>query len=92
MLLPAFLPELSGRTGESNTPPAANPGCGLEAFVRERLAPTFRIFTRTHIDRSTGSFWPWSWNTQAESCTTLLGYWELHGKFCAKNSVNSVCT
>jgi len=54
VLLPAFLPELSGRPGESG--PAAPPGAdlGLEAFIRQRLGPDAQdLYADTHrqVDR-----------------------------------------
>src|SRR5207244_8321641 len=39
ILLPAFLPELSGGPGESHPAPLAGADLGLEAFVRQRLGP-----------------------------------------------------
>ncbi|HEV3164334.1 MAG TPA: sigma-54 dependent transcriptional regulator, partial [Isosphaeraceae bacterium] len=54
ILLPAFLPELSGGPGESG--PAAPPGAdlGLEAFIRQRLVPDASdLYAETHrqVDR-----------------------------------------
>jgi two-component system nitrogen regulation response regulator GlnG len=54
ILLPAFLPELTGGSGESGT--AAPPGAdlGLEAFIRQRLAPDMQdLYADTHrqVDR-----------------------------------------
>jgi two-component system nitrogen regulation response regulator GlnG len=39
VLLPAFLPELSGRPGESGPAAPSEAGLGLEAFIRQRLGP-----------------------------------------------------
>jgi DNA-binding NtrC family response regulator len=54
VLLPAFLPELSGGRAESG--PAAAPGAdlGLEAFIRQRLGPDAQdLYADTHqqVDR-----------------------------------------
>jgi DNA-binding NtrC family response regulator len=54
VLLPAFLPELSGALGEPG--PAAPPGTdvGLEAFIRQRLVPgASDLYAETHrqVDR-----------------------------------------
>ncbi len=55
ILLPAFLPELSGRPGESGPAPAAQAAnLGLEAFIRQRLVPDAGdLYAETHrqIDR-----------------------------------------
>jgi DNA-binding NtrC family response regulator len=54
VLLPAFLPELSSKSGESAL--AASPGAdlGLEAFIRQRLGPDAQdLYADTHreVDR-----------------------------------------
>src|ERR1700720_3610024 len=54
ILLPAFLPEVSGGPGESGpaAPPRADPG--LEAFIRQRLGPDAQdLYADTHrqVDR-----------------------------------------
>jgi DNA-binding NtrC family response regulator len=54
VLLPAFLPELSGSPGESGPAPQAAADLGLEAFIRERLAPDAGdLYAETHrqVDR-----------------------------------------
>ena len=54
MLLPAFLPELSGRPSESGPAPPPGADLGLEAFIRQRLAPDASdLYADTHrqLDR-----------------------------------------
>jgi two-component system nitrogen regulation response regulator GlnG len=63
ILLPAFLPDLSGgppsspysgQKGRDEGEPTAGPDLGLEAFIRQRLAPDARdIYAETHrqVDR-----------------------------------------
>ncbi len=53
VLLPAFLPDLSGRPAESGPAPAGA-DLGLEAFIRQRLGPEARdLYAETHrqVDR-----------------------------------------
>jgi two-component system nitrogen regulation response regulator GlnG len=52
VLLPAFLPALSGERGEPGPAPGADPG--LEAFIRQRLGPeTQELYAEVHrqVDR-----------------------------------------
>jgi DNA-binding NtrC family response regulator len=54
ILLPAFLPELSGRSGETAPAPLAGTDVALDAFIRERLGPgTKDLYADTHrqVDR-----------------------------------------
>jgi two-component system nitrogen regulation response regulator GlnG len=54
VLLPAFLPDLSGKPGEINSPTAAPAGFMLEAFIRERLGPDVQdLYAEIHrqVDR-----------------------------------------
>ncbi|HEY7312029.1 MAG TPA: sigma-54 dependent transcriptional regulator [Gemmataceae bacterium] len=54
VLLPAFLPDLSGRPDESGLAPPAGVDLDLEAFIRQRLAPdTQDLYADTHrqVDR-----------------------------------------
>src|SRR5207245_3071428 len=54
VLLPAFLPDLSGRPGELGPTAPAGADPGLEAFIRERLGPaTQDLYADTHrqVDR-----------------------------------------
>jgi len=54
ILLPAFLPELSGKPNESNPTPSVTSDLGLEAFIRERLVPDADdLYAETHrqVDR-----------------------------------------
>ena len=54
ILLPAFLPELSGKPNESNPAPPVAAELGLEAFIRERLVPDADdLYAETHrqVDR-----------------------------------------
>src|SRR5437660_8051469 len=54
VLLQAFLPELSGRPGESGPGPPPGADLGLEAFIRQRLGPDARdLYADTHrqVDR-----------------------------------------
>jgi two-component system nitrogen regulation response regulator GlnG len=54
ILLPAFLPDLSGRPGESGPTAAAGVDLGLEAFIRQRLGPDAQdLYADTHrqVDR-----------------------------------------
>jgi len=54
ILLPAFLPDLSGTSNESNPAPQVAAELGLEAFIRERLVPDADdLYTETHrqVDR-----------------------------------------
>jgi two-component system nitrogen regulation response regulator GlnG len=54
VLLPAFLPDLSGRPGESELAPAGSERFGLEEFIRQRLGPEVEdLYAETHrqVDR-----------------------------------------
>jgi two-component system nitrogen regulation response regulator GlnG len=54
VLLPAFLPELAGRPGESGPAPPTAADLGLEAFIRQQLGPdTQDLYADTHrqVDR-----------------------------------------
>src|SRR5205807_10616857 len=54
VLLPAFLPELSGGPGEAGPAAAAGEDLGLEAFIRQRLGPDAQdLYAETHrqVDR-----------------------------------------
>ncbi len=54
VLLPAFLPNLSGGPGESAAATPAGTGLDLEAFIRRRLGPEAQeLYTETHrqVDR-----------------------------------------
>jgi two-component system nitrogen regulation response regulator GlnG len=54
ILLPAFLPELTGRPSESGSTAPAGADLGLEAFIRERLVPDAQDLyaeTQRHVDR-----------------------------------------
>jgi len=54
VLLPAFLPELSGILDELVPPAPPGADLGMEAFIRQRLAPdTSNLYTETHrqVDR-----------------------------------------
>ena len=54
VLLPAFLPELSGGPNESGPAPPAGGDLGLEAFIRQRLGPDVQdLYAGTHrqLDR-----------------------------------------
>src|SRR5207244_9782972 len=49
ILLPAFLPELSGRPSESAPAPPAGADLGLDAFIRQRPGPDVQdLYTDTH--------------------------------------------
>ena len=54
VLLPAFLPDLSGSAGESATATPAGADLDLEAFIRQRLGPEAQdLYAETHrqVDR-----------------------------------------
>jgi two-component system nitrogen regulation response regulator GlnG len=54
VLLPAFLPELSGTSSESGAAAAPGADLGLEAFIRQRLGPDAQdLYADTHrqVDR-----------------------------------------
>ena len=54
ILLPAFLPELSGKPNDSSSAPPVAAEPGLEAFIRERLVPDADdLYAETHrqVDR-----------------------------------------
>ncbi len=54
ILLPAFLPELSGKPSESSPASPVGADLGLEAFIRERLVPeNGDLYAETHreVDR-----------------------------------------
>jgi two-component system nitrogen regulation response regulator GlnG len=54
ILLPAFLPDLSGRPDESGPPAPAGADLDLEAFIRQRLGPDAQdLYADTHrrVDR-----------------------------------------
>jgi two-component system nitrogen regulation response regulator GlnG len=54
VLLPAFLPDLSGSPGESAPATPAGTGLDLEAFIRQRLGPEAQdLYAETHrqVDR-----------------------------------------
>jgi two-component system nitrogen regulation response regulator GlnG len=54
VLLPAFLPDLSGSLGESSPAAQAGADLGLEAFIRQRLGPDAQdLYADTHreVDR-----------------------------------------
>jgi two-component system nitrogen regulation response regulator GlnG len=55
VLLPAFLPDFSGKPGEPGPPPTAVAGFMLEAFIRQRLGPDVQdLYAETHrqVDRT----------------------------------------
>jgi len=54
ILLPIFLPELSGGSGESGSAPPAGANFDLETFIRQRLGPDAQnLYADTHhqLDR-----------------------------------------
>jgi DNA-binding NtrC family response regulator len=54
VLVPAFLPELSGKSSESGPAPATGANLGLEAFIGQRLGPDAQdLYADTHrqVDR-----------------------------------------
>jgi DNA-binding NtrC family response regulator len=54
ILLPAFLPELSGGPGEFSAPSSVGASGGLDAFIQQRLGPDVRDLyaeTHAHVDR-----------------------------------------
>jgi two-component system nitrogen regulation response regulator GlnG len=54
ILLPSFLPELSGKPSEGRLAPPAGADLGLDAFIRQRLGPdTQDLYGETHrqVDR-----------------------------------------